>query len=81
MPLAAPAKTGYSSAQSRVAATGLSTGAHLDYRFMRDGRYVDPLSADLQYLHLRRTTRHGPQDDVASDSRAGRRSEFSSTRG
>ncbi|HUP18547.1 MAG TPA: peptidoglycan DD-metalloendopeptidase family protein [Gemmatimonadota bacterium] len=30
-----------------VGSTGLSTGAHLDYRFMRDGRYVDPLSADL----------------------------------
>jgi hypothetical protein len=25
----------------------MSTGAHLDYRFMKDGRYVDPLSTDL----------------------------------
>ncbi len=30
-----------------VGSTGLSTGAHLDYRFMKDGNYVDPLSADL----------------------------------
>lgn len=30
-----------------VGSTGMSTGAHLDYRFMKDGRYVDPLSADL----------------------------------
>ncbi|MFN2383284.1 MAG: peptidoglycan DD-metalloendopeptidase family protein [Gemmatimonadota bacterium] len=30
-----------------VGSTGLSTGAHLDYRFMKDGRYVDPLSTDL----------------------------------
>lgn len=30
-----------------VGSTGMSTGAHLDYRFMKDGRYVDPLSTDL----------------------------------
>jgi murein DD-endopeptidase MepM/ murein hydrolase activator NlpD len=30
-----------------VGSTGLSTGAHLDYRFMKDGQYVDPLTADL----------------------------------
>ncbi|MEZ4338296.1 MAG: hypothetical protein R3B82_16875 [Sandaracinaceae bacterium] len=30
---------------------------------------ADPLSADLQYLHLRRTTRHGPGKDVQGDSR------------
>lgn len=30
-----------------VGSTGLSSGAHLDYRFMKDGRYVDPLSTDL----------------------------------
>lgn len=30
-----------------VGSTGLSTGAHLDYRFMKDGKYVDPLSTDL----------------------------------
>lgn len=30
-----------------VGSTGLSTGPHLDYRFMKDGRYVDPLSTDL----------------------------------
>lgn len=30
-----------------VGSTGMSTGAHLDYRFMQDGRYVDPLAADL----------------------------------
>jgi len=29
----------------------------------------DPLSADLQYLHLRRITRHGPGDEVRGDSR------------
>lgn len=29
----------------------------------------DPLSADLQYLHLRRTTRHGVRADEPSDSR------------
>lgn len=29
----------------------------------------DPLSADLQYLHLRRTTRHGPGQSVQGDSR------------
>lgn len=30
-----------------VGSTGMSTGAHLDYRFLKDGRYVDPLSTDL----------------------------------
>lgn len=30
-----------------VGSTGLSTGPHLDYRFMKDGRYVDPLSTNL----------------------------------
>ncbi len=30
-----------------VGSTGLSTGPHLDYRFMKDGKYVDPLSTDL----------------------------------
>ena len=30
-----------------VGSTGMSTGAHLDYRFIKDGRYVDPLSTDL----------------------------------
>ncbi|MGH7587787.1 MAG: M23 family metallopeptidase, partial [Gemmatimonadota bacterium] len=30
-----------------VGSTGMSTGAHLDYRFMKDGRHVDPLSTDL----------------------------------
>lgn len=30
---------------------------------------ADPLSADLQYLHLRRTTRHGPRGELAGDSR------------
>lgn len=30
-----------------VGSTGLSTGPHLDYRFTKDGRYVDPLSVDL----------------------------------
>ena len=30
-----------------VGSTGMSTGPHLDYRFMKDGRYVDPLSTDL----------------------------------
>ncbi len=30
-----------------VGSTGLSTAPHLDYRFMKDGRYVDPLSTDL----------------------------------
>ncbi len=29
----------------------------------------DPLSADLQYLHLRRITRHGPGQEVRGDSR------------
>ncbi|MCB9597657.1 MAG: protein kinase [Sandaracinaceae bacterium] len=29
----------------------------------------DPLSADLQYLHLRRITRHGPGDSITGDSR------------
>ena len=29
----------------------------------------DPLSADLQYLHLRRTTRHGPRGELDGDSR------------
>ncbi|HUO99989.1 MAG TPA: peptidoglycan DD-metalloendopeptidase family protein [Gemmatimonadota bacterium] len=32
---------------AHVGSTGMSTGAHLDYRFMKDGRYVDPLSTDL----------------------------------
>jgi murein DD-endopeptidase MepM/ murein hydrolase activator NlpD len=30
-----------------VGSTGMSTGAHLDYRFIKDGKYVDPLSTDL----------------------------------
>lgn len=30
-----------------VGSTGLSTAPHLDYRFMKDGKYVDPLSTDL----------------------------------
>jgi hypothetical protein len=30
-----------------VGSTGMSTGPHLDYRFMKDGSYVDPLSTDL----------------------------------
>ncbi|MDX1623978.1 MAG: peptidoglycan DD-metalloendopeptidase family protein [Gemmatimonadota bacterium] len=30
-----------------VGSTGLSTGPHLDYRFIEDGSYVDPLSIDL----------------------------------
>jgi murein DD-endopeptidase MepM/ murein hydrolase activator NlpD len=30
-----------------VGSTGLSTGAHLHYRFIKDGRNVDPLSTDL----------------------------------
>lgn len=30
-----------------VGSTGLSTGPHLDYRFMKDGDYVDPLSTNL----------------------------------
>jgi len=30
---------------------------------------MDPLSADLQYLHLRRTTRHGPPGELEGDSR------------
>ena len=30
-----------------VGSTGMSTGPHLDYRFMKDGKYVDPLSTDL----------------------------------
>ncbi|MBX3274483.1 MAG: protein kinase [Sandaracinaceae bacterium] len=30
---------------------------------------LDPLSADLQYLHLRRITRHGPGNTLAGDSR------------
>jgi hypothetical protein len=29
----------------------------------------DPLEADLQYLHLRRTTRHGPRSELEGDSR------------
>jgi murein DD-endopeptidase MepM/ murein hydrolase activator NlpD len=30
-----------------VGSTGMSTGAHLHYRFIKDGRNVDPLSTDL----------------------------------
>jgi murein DD-endopeptidase MepM/ murein hydrolase activator NlpD len=30
-----------------VGSTGLSTGAHLHYRFVKEGRLVDPLSTDL----------------------------------
>jgi hypothetical protein len=30
---------------------------------------TDPLHADLQYLHLRRTTRHGPRGKMDSESR------------
>lgn len=30
-----------------VGLTGMSTGAHLHYRFIKDGRNVDPLSTDL----------------------------------
>jgi len=30
-----------------VGSTGLSTGPHLDYRFTKDGKHVDPLSTDL----------------------------------
>ena len=29
----------------------------------------DPLQADLQYLHLRRSTRHGPRSELEGDSR------------
>ena len=30
-----------------VGSTGMSTGAHLHYRFVKNGRNVDPLSTDL----------------------------------
>jgi hypothetical protein len=30
-----------------VGSTGMSTGPHLHYRFIKDGRNVDPLSTDL----------------------------------
>jgi murein DD-endopeptidase MepM/ murein hydrolase activator NlpD len=49
--IASGVRSGASVAQGQVigyvGSTGMSTGAHLHYRFIKDGRNVDPLSTDL----------------------------------